>query len=567
MRDLPRYEMLVQKPVNVTEIAKVLLKPPAWTRLEPQTLSGEPAPGVEMRVADALWMLARQWQMGEFRGEDCGTPVSVRMTAGTLPLVGLRPGGVDLAAEAQPLPADCALEPGIEAEGWAPPSLRDRAEAAHALIAALAPLGWGGEAQLMADCPFDLAAPDLAMQDPDPAWRLIASRTPDAEAAALTLEAGTPDWLAGEGQAVQDAAQNWLGWYRRNVSPRDRQAASWHDDRLEYRFGLQAGEGAGARRLEAPCHLGGGIDWFSFDLAAGQGLGLATGQAGAAVQHKVHVHASRLRFPGMPALRLWQFEDGLVNLGVTDVQPNDLARLLFLEYATIYGSDWLVAPIDLPRGCLAGVSAVSYRTTFGEEINVKPADDMRGAGAFSLFTTHGPNGAEAVFLIPPNGRQALEGPAREEVVFARDETANVVWAIERSCEGADGLARDLSIETDPLPRPARPQPGADDAWTLEVVPPANWVPMVPVPTGERGGFILRKGSFDGSDRARGRVLAPTPFDLRDEEVPRDGVRLRRLTSLLRDENGILHRWTARRVSSAWGEARSRLEYDATRGPA
>ena len=90
--------------------------------------------------------------------------------------------------------------------------------------------------------------------------------------------------------------------------------------------------------------------------------------------------------------------------------------------------------------------------------------------------------------------------------------------------------------------------------------------MVPVPKGS-GGFFLRKGSFDGTDGARGRVLARLPFDLYDEEIPREGVRLVRVPSVLRDEQGRLTRWIARRVTTAWGEGRSRLAYDVTSGPA
>ena len=41
---------------------------PAFTRLEPQSISGDPTPGLEARVHDALWMLSRQWQLGEFEG-------------------------------------------------------------------------------------------------------------------------------------------------------------------------------------------------------------------------------------------------------------------------------------------------------------------------------------------------------------------------------------------------------------------------------------------------------------------------------------------------------------------
>ncbi|MFT4013706.1 MAG: hypothetical protein QM682_09935 [Paracoccus sp. (in: a-proteobacteria)] len=556
------HDAMIAKTFDAKAIGAVLLKPPAWTRLEPQSLSGEPAPGVEMRLADALWMLARQWQLGEFRGEDCGTPVSVRVTAQSQALAGLRAGDAARRAAPAPLPHGCAIEPQIEAEPWAPPSLRDRAEAGQVLVESLSPLGWAGEARLLADCPFDLAAPDLAASEPDAGWQLIARRLPDAEAAALALEAGTPGWMQGEPPEVAAAAQDWLSWYRGNVSLRG-EADSWHSDRLEYRFGLQAGSGRQARLLEAPCHLGGPIDWFSVDLAEGAGLGL---DAQAPVQtHQAHVHASPLRYPGMPAPRLWQFEDGLVNFGLAEVQPNDLARLAFLEYATIYGTDWLIAPIDLPRATLAGVTAVSYRTTFNEEIAVPAAADKPRKGRFLLYRTDGPKGAEPLFLIPPNARPAIEGEAREEVIFARDETANVVWAIERSHEGADGLARDRSAEQAPGPLPARPRAGAQDAWTLEILPPAHWVPMVPVPTSRFGGFVLRKGSFDGGDASRGRVLAPRPFDLQDEEVPREGVRLRRVPSVLRDEEGALHRWVARRVGTAWGEASSRLEYDATRG--
>ena len=352
----------------------MLAKPPAWTRLEPQSVSGDPAPGITARLHDPLWLIGRQWQMGEFRGEDCGTPVSVRLRATAQPLAALRPGDPDRDNAAIPLDPDSVFEPAIEMEPWAPPCLRDRAEAALALVAALTPLGWGGEALLLDECHFDLTAADLMAQAPDATWRYIARHVADAEATALAMESGTAAWLAGEPTEVTDAAKAWLAWYRHNISPCTRAADSWHADRLEYRFGLQAGSGAGARRLEAPCHLGGPVDWYSVDLVKGEGLGLAA--AAPTAEHRAHVHATGLRYAGMPANRMWQFEDGQVNFGVTDVQPNDLARLVFLEYATIFGNDWLVSPIDLPRGVLARVDEVSYTTTFGETFQVTPAADL-----------------------------------------------------------------------------------------------------------------------------------------------------------------------------------------------
>ena len=53
-----------------------LLEPPGWTRLEPQSISGDPTPGLEARVHDPLWMLTRQWQLGEFHGQDLGSQCS-----------------------------------------------------------------------------------------------------------------------------------------------------------------------------------------------------------------------------------------------------------------------------------------------------------------------------------------------------------------------------------------------------------------------------------------------------------------------------------------------------------
>jgi hypothetical protein len=50
----------------------IVLEPPGWTRLEPQSRGRNPSPGLEARMHDPLWLLARQWQFGEFHGEDAG---------------------------------------------------------------------------------------------------------------------------------------------------------------------------------------------------------------------------------------------------------------------------------------------------------------------------------------------------------------------------------------------------------------------------------------------------------------------------------------------------------------
>ena len=50
-------------------------------RTEARGTSGDLASGLACRVADPLWLLGRQWQIGELQGEDAGSPVGVDLAA------------------------------------------------------------------------------------------------------------------------------------------------------------------------------------------------------------------------------------------------------------------------------------------------------------------------------------------------------------------------------------------------------------------------------------------------------------------------------------------------------
>lgn len=69
---------------------------PFWRRVEPRCRNDNFAPGLEAKSADPFWLLARQWQVGEFQGEDTGSPISVEFATKTQPItnVELGPPGV-----------------------------------------------------------------------------------------------------------------------------------------------------------------------------------------------------------------------------------------------------------------------------------------------------------------------------------------------------------------------------------------------------------------------------------------------------------------------------------------
>jgi hypothetical protein len=535
-----------------------ILAPPAWTRLEPQSLSGEPAQALAARVHDPLWLLARQWQFGEFDGEDAGTPVAVEMTASVRRMSAFAPEG----QAPRPIDERDLIEPEAEAEPFTGATLRERAEGGALLTAMLADAGADARAALRAACPLEVPEDGGPAAPVPPMWRLLARGAIDGSKAAAQIEDNSflASWAAGADASAEQAARDWLAWFRTNIEPAAALDDCWRQARLEYSFALRAGAGDGQRVCRARAHDGGPVDWYSFDHEPATRMAVDTDRPGAGPEPiAATVHATRLRYPGMPASRFWRFEDGQVNFGMVEVQPHDLTRVAFLDFATVHADDWLVAPFDVPRGAVVEMGSVVYRTTFNEQFTVNQGNT--GPSDFELFTLDAGSGTPLRgLLVPPGGRTATEGAAIEEVVFARDETANMVWAIEKRVQGPTGDPRERRLEPQPDQGFVTPVE-TDLTYRLEQDVPGWWIPMVPVANGAKGGFHLRKGSFSDEDASRGRILAPTPLDMFEEEVPREGVVVRRVPALVRDNQGHLRRWIARRVSIARGEASSGLAWD------
>ena len=557
------------------------VEPPGWTRLEPQSVSGDPRPGLEARVHDALWLLARQWQLGEFQGEDAGSPVAVHVTTSTRQVTAWQPGDPAGGAAVRAL-GDELLEVRVEREPTtaAGLDLRARAEAGAQLLAML------GEAGVAVDRAALLAAAPAAADHEDPfdthlgALRtMLAGRIPDGEAAAAALEAGLasapmalPAWLAGADPAVAaGVARAWLDWYRGSVAPRpDPGADAWIDERLEHRFGVAVGSGADQVVLRAPAFGGGRIDWYDFDAVADPGpFAEPPADAPPAAEPVVRARTTQpspLRYGGMPADRYWGFEDGQVDLGSLEAQPHDIARLMLAEFATIYGNDWLVVPIDVPFGSFTTLSDVSYTTTFGERLTVPQADDEGRSGRFRLFEISRAGSTATIdgLFVPPAAVGVMDGPTLEEVVLLRDEMANMAWAVERVVQGPSGDPRSRSDEPKPPPITPGTEPGAELDYLLQTEVPAHWIPFVPVSSGYRA-VDLRKGAMlnDGAVvEPLGVLLRPgRPMVVRDAEVPREGVRVRRVRALARRLDGSYARWTTRRVTVGRGEGSSSLLFD------
>ena len=54
-----------------------------WSRLEPRAREVEFDGALQARTADPLWLLARQWQFGEFKADDAGSAVIAKLSRRT----------------------------------------------------------------------------------------------------------------------------------------------------------------------------------------------------------------------------------------------------------------------------------------------------------------------------------------------------------------------------------------------------------------------------------------------------------------------------------------------------
>lgn len=571
---------LVTADVLDIAIAGLVTTPPALTRLEPLSVSGDPAPGATARVADPLWFIGRQWQLGELLGEDVGTPVSLRVTSRNLPLTAWLPEGDAADGTWQPWPAGANLDELVQdvPEAVVGQGLRWRAETGAQLQQSLREAGHGDAAKLL------LSAHPLAPGDgyPDPAAdRLLAvlgGAVPDGAASLASLSGGLPPWVSGadDPDEVRGIADEWSSWVTGTPGGR----GAWTTERLEHRFSLRFGHDDDAAVVRARAFGDGSVRWHDLEWDPDAIVELdGDDELPDPGPVTAIMLATPLRYPGMPADRYWQLEDGSVDISAIEAQPHDLARLCLAEFALVSGDDWLVAPVDGQAGSLVQVQEVTLTNTFGETITVAEDADR----SFRMFevTSRSPSGVEGPsdgaslpgVLLPPVATDAVAGEPTEEILFLRDETANMAWAVERVVPGRSGDPRHRSGE--PLPtRPAPPddlEPG-DLLYELATPVPAHWIPLVPVSTGLaqvglRKGAMLRTDPDTGEEEPilpLGALLQPRPLTFPAEEIPREGVQVRTVPVLARRRDGTYARWTARRVHVGRGEGHSGLAYDAAR---
>jgi hypothetical protein len=278
----------------------------------------------------------------------------------------------------------------------------------------------------------------------------------------------------------------------------------------------------------------------------------------------------------MPSARLWEFEDAGINFARVEANPHDLARLLLVKFALEYGNDWFVVPVELDVGALCQIRSLIVTNTFGERLLIPHTTEVDGATSpWKMFAISGDS--QRLFFLPPVLGPSLHGAPVEDVLFLRDEMANVAWAVERVVQSPAGRPLDRfeafqesrrRKEQEEASPGVAGQPDGTMAYRLGTSVPDYWIPLLPVRHGTS--IRLKRGVFpqlgaDGIDvmaEPRGKVLEPgRDLLLHDEEVPREGARVSRTYQYARWIDGSTHLWIGRRKQPGRGEGSSGLQFD------
>ncbi|MEA2549170.1 MAG: hypothetical protein QOE42_1768 [Chloroflexota bacterium] len=594
-----------------------------WNRLEGRPRAHDFGRALRAEVRDAMWMLSRQWQLGEFAGEDAGSPALARAVADITHIAGYHPGSapdapldvslpLDTIVERRPIPvragtqylsldlrlavgrrwmkmlAASAAEPSGVSDDYRPayraayaiplPDPTDRAQSAVA----------GGRE------PWQMAAAVAGGRAVDGIALIEHARAPGAEFFdGVGASNADEPILAGLGGRLVD-------WFGSLIIAPANGPDAWEPERLEYQFGLSAPDGDGSLGLLAAEYLGAGLDWYRVDLGV-------PGPAPAAATPPSRVVRTVLptpvSFEGMPATRWWSFEDRRTNLG--DVRPDttDLAKLLLLEFALVYGNDWFVIPLELGVGQIAEVHGVAVTNVFGERRWVARSPAEVGPGnRWSLFAmSPTPEAvaanvtADPLLVMLPTAGGVQEGPVNEEVAFVRDEVANMVWAVERRVPSSTGASRpgaeagretrafferiaEAEVQAAGGQSPVAPPAAvASIRYVVQTSVPEQWIPFIPVHVpGDNREIQLQRAAMprilvDGTtDRVAPRTVivggVPTPAFVFEEEIPRAGIRVRQAYRRARWHHGGVATWISVAKEIGRGEGSSGLQFDTIINP-
>ncbi len=557
----------------------------AYNRLEARPRAHDFTRSLRAEVRDALWLITRQWQLGELEAEDAGSPIDARLLARKLTVDRIQLGE----GAAQPYDDTVPLEATVECER-VPFTHALRVQAAQYFLRLHSP---ALRTKYLPRYRGAFAFPQNAESDfrgqVDGLNLYLATRRHsfDGARALQAIQAGT---FAGDVpidpadtaalQPIIDAFRAWLD--RQYTQPAPGAPPVWDVERLSY--GLTAAApaaGGGQLTLAATRYDAGRLDWDSFEVVP-DGPALALDDADhvppAPQDEAISFLPVMASFKGMPNPRFWEMEERQVNFGALEAQTTDHLLLVLAELGLVYGNDWFVVPYRLGVNRLCEVLSFVVTDVFGDRTLIRAADegdanDWQRWSLFNLSNRDELGSYNRQFFLPATVGEMLESDPLERVQLVRDEMANMVWGVEEVIPDATGRGingHEAADRTGVLPDPIVDSP-APIRYLLGTTVPENWIPFLPA---QRPGSVqdiaFQRAAMPQMGtpprdvvRAKGVLLnePALPWFVNEEEVPFAGTIITRSYQRARWYDGRTYVWIGRRRETGRGVGSSNLRFD------
>jgi len=392
-------------------------------------------------------LLTRQWQTGEFKAEDAGSPIltSLKTTSSKITRYNIP----EMTAPFHPVPTELPLEMLVEREdekqiewkkdengdmqivgynGWRLRiqagqqyvwelrnllhSVYDDSDAAENkinefLVVLKKPEYAGISSDILNDPALekktrDFLLPIVGLTNPADGCRSLDGQfflkddETDFNSAIAAANVTPPDR-----EKAIDALSGLKVWFANFYSrPEDDTGRAWQSKRMEYEFSVSAPairDGLrGQKVLVSREYDGSDLDWFDFSqMKEGTGhLGdpsvLIDGEDELPISTEGPILSipTVLSFYGCPNHRWWRFEDAKTDFGALTLDKVDLGKLLVMEFALIHGNDWFVIPLDMEIGDLKRIDELKVTTVFNEVFDIHPVRDSNnqiGWNQWDLF--------------------------------------------------------------------------------------------------------------------------------------------------------------------------------------
>jgi hypothetical protein len=526
-------------------------------------------------IHDSLWMLSRQWQMGEFKGEDAGAPAFARVESSQVQptLLSLDPKIAPDFYDVKKTP----LEPLVEQE-IVGITIFMRIQAGYHFRKLLKTKNLDKHYTAFSDA-YPLPVTDLPTWDTEglDLLKTVQGSLADGVLIIEDIETGrlknfiTAKFPA-DATALMEVAVALLNWLLKaypsfampnNIDTRNpAKPRAWELDQLEYAFSLKVGD----KELRSDNYTDGQLDWQDFTWSGSLDLPNAVKKTETFVPVSV-------RYQGMPRPRYWEMEEGRVNFGAISMSPTNSLSMAFSEFGLAYSNDWFWIPIPLTINTLCRIDKLEVTSVFGDKTiyAAQSTPNSDPLSIFSLFQLSNPdnNTAEPILYLPPTLPKVQEADTPlERVHFLRDEQSNLAWAIETIVPSMTQRGVQLPLSTPPKNEPTDAE---GLIYRLGNVMPDNWTPFIPVRLRDKVGNItnetrLQRAQMPNQPLPNGQILKDTPprrggYLIREEEVSRIGTIIERSWQRSRWLNGKTFTWIGRRKVFGRMDVSSSLAWD------